>query len=230
MPIEPLVEIADNLWKVSAEVRLPGAGRMDGGMMVIRDGDSVWVCSPLALETGWADAVEALGRVEYLVAPNLYHHMFLPAAAKRFPDAIVVGPAGLTKKNREVALGAELDDEPLDGWPASIEIISIPGAPKLSERVFYHRPSRSLLVADLFFNITRPKGFMARLLLRFSGGWDKPVHSRLWRFLTKDKAAKRASIAALAELDIARIVPCHGNVIEDDVRAVLALAAGDTLE
>ena len=59
-----------------------------------------------------------------------------------------------------------------------IDQILIEGAPKLSEVVFFHRASRSLLVSDLFFNVTEPETWATGLLLRMMGTYKRFGRSR----------------------------------------------------
>ncbi|MCU0949266.1 MAG: DUF4336 domain-containing protein [Porphyrobacter sp.] len=38
---------------------------------------AVWVHSPVQLSRALAEQIDAIGPIRYLIAPNLYHHLFL---------------------------------------------------------------------------------------------------------------------------------------------------------
>ena len=43
--------------------------------------------SPVPIDDALAAAIAELGRVELLIAPNLLHHLYIDAAARRYPEA-----------------------------------------------------------------------------------------------------------------------------------------------
>jgi hypothetical protein len=211
-----LTPLGNELWTATTEQPLGGGVRLPATMIIARDDDRLAVISPLRLETGWPDLVSALGELAFLVAPNLFHHLHLGKAAARFPEARVCGPRALARKRGDIDFAAFLEDGPPAGWPESIEIHEIAGAPRVSEHFFYHRPSRSLTVGDLLFNIERPPDLRTRIFLGLAGGWDRSFHARLWRwFLVKDRAAFCDSLDAAAELELERLIPLHGEPILD---------------
>jgi len=64
-------------------------------MTILRFGDGLLFYSPVEMSGEERTAVEALGPVHAIVAPNLYHHLFLRAAIEAWPDARVLVPDGL---------------------------------------------------------------------------------------------------------------------------------------
>src|SRR5262245_48319900 len=76
-PSEPLVPFADGVWLCAAPVSFIGM-RLTSTMVVLRLGDgSLLVDSPVALTPERRAAVEALGPVAHLYAPDLFHHLRL---------------------------------------------------------------------------------------------------------------------------------------------------------
>ena len=223
----PLQKIAEDVFSLSTELRIAPAVKLVARMVVIRCGSEVWVHSPLSPTLEWYDAAATLGDVSVLVAPNALHHLFLGNAAERFPTALVCGPAKLKKKRKDLALGAELEDVVLERprqWPAGIRAFRIEGAPFVSEFVFYHAASKSLLVTDLIFNLPGPPStWLSRWIMRIFAGWKGPARGKEWSLLIRNKKAFAASIDPLRELDIERIIPCHGDPIEEDTDRTLDL-------
>jgi hypothetical protein len=64
-------------------------------MSVVCGPEGLVLYSPVALEPEDRQALAAIAPVAAIVAPNLYHHRFLRAAAEAFPAARVIVPEGL---------------------------------------------------------------------------------------------------------------------------------------
>ncbi len=223
-----LVQLADGLWTASDELRLPGF-RMPVRMTVTRLADGgLWVHSPVRATDALVAAVGALGPVTALVAPNCLHHLRIGAWHARFPAARVWGAPGLQRKRADLAaaglasLGSPAPDLPAV-WRATLDAIHIDGAPELNETVFLHRPSRTLLVTDLVFNIVNPPGWSAAFFLSLTGTRGRLAQSRLWRWrYARDRAATAASIERVLGWDFDRLVPAHGAVLDTGAKAGVA--------
>lgn len=216
--------IADELWEVTDEIRLPGGVRFPLRMTVARlPGRQLWLHSPVRLDPATAATIDGLGEVAHLVAPNLFHHLHLPAAAARWPAARVWGPRGLDAKRREPGLRIEpLGEPPAAPWADAIDRVAIDGAPGLRETVFFHRATRSMLCTDLMFHVTAPANRRTRFALWLVGaGGGQLASSRVWRRLVRDRAAARASIGRVLAWDVDRLVPAHGEIVAAGARAAL---------
>lgn len=96
---------------------------------------------------------------------------------------------------------------------------------RLREVVLFHRPSRTLLMTDLCFNIQRSSSTIGRLFFWANGMWQVFGPSRIVRQLgVSNRAALRRSLARVRRWDFDRIVPGHGEVIEHGGPAALAAA------
>ncbi len=215
-----LAQLADDLWTLDGgHVKvLPGA-YLPVRATIVRLGDgALWVHSPVALEEEIAGAVDALGPVAHLVAPNNLHHLYIGAWKERWPNAVMAGARGLRKKRPDLSFAATLDEEV--SWPG-IEKVFIEGAPAWGETVFFHAASKTLICADLFFNVqpSLARGFLTPLMLRLAGAWARPMQSKLIRTVTKDRARAGASVARALEWPFERVVMAHGEVLEDDAKA-----------
>jgi hypothetical protein len=208
-----IIEVVPDVWRVpGADLRMPGGVKMPLASTVFRVSPrDLVVYSPVRFDDDTAAAIDGLGTVAHIVAPNRLHHMYAAAAAARWPDAMVHAAPGLREKQPELEIDRELPDE-ID--PA-FELELIGGAPGISECVMFHRPSSTLACADLVFNVTQPANARTRFVLAMMGAGGRTLRmSRFWRLARKDKDAIRASLDRVLAWPIARVVPCHGEVAE----------------
>lgn len=217
--IEP---IAEDVWAVTDTLRMPFGVRFPVRMTVLRAGGELVLVSPVALDDALADAIDALGPVTRIVAPNLLHHLFLAGAAARWPAAKVHGPAGLaTGKRKDVRFEGGPDALDVEG----IDVVRLHGVPSIDEHVLVHRASRTAIVTDLLFNVHEANGATRFVLRWLSGAFGGPKTSRVWRMATRDRGALRESVEHLLTRDFDRLIVAHGQVIETDAKAALAAAS-----
>jgi hypothetical protein len=205
--------------------RLPGAFHLGTRMSAVRlAAGKLALISPIPIDDALAATLAGLGEVELLIAPNLLHHLYLEDARRRYPHARVLGPPGLRQKRPELTLSASLDERLPDELSAALDVVRIAGAPKADEFAFFHRDSRTLIVTDLVFNVLRPRGLVANLVLFLEGVRGRLAPSPAWRFMVKDRALARASVERLLELPFETLVMAHGEIVREDARARLAHA------
>ncbi|WP_243698677.1 DUF4336 domain-containing protein [Paracoccus alkanivorans] len=106
-----------------AVVRLPGEG-------------GLWIWSPVALTQDVRAAVDALGPVRHLIAPNSLHHMFLADWAAAYPDARVHATTGLTQQIAGTAIHSTMNNEPDPAWAGVIDQVVVSGNRITTEVVF----------------------------------------------------------------------------------------------
>src|SRR5262245_66152309 len=93
-PPPSLTRFADGIWLCPAPVRFLGM-RLTTTMAVLRLADGgLLVWSPVALTPERRAAVEALGRVTHLYAPDLFHHTWLGEWIAAYQGARVHAPPG----------------------------------------------------------------------------------------------------------------------------------------
>nr|AYM52683.1 hypothetical protein [Aggregicoccus edonensis] len=213
--------LTDDVQVMETDFRFAGL-ELGGRCTVVRLPDGgLWVHSPVKLEAGVREAVEALGPVRFLVAPNLMHHLSVGAWAEAFPEARVLAPAGLRRKRPELRIDAELGEAPELGYASVFEQTPLRGVPSVDEFAFLHRPSRTLLLTDMAFNIRQSPSWLTRTYLRLSGAYGRLAVTWLEKVLVKDKAALRASLERVLAWDFERVVVCHGEVLERGGREAL---------
>ena len=169
------------------------------------------------------EQLQSAGEVSDIVAPNLWHGGGVLKALKVFPNAKVWGPPGISKLKPDVSWTHELSSS---NWLLSEEISLIPvqGMPQVSEFVFIHKASRTLIVTDLAFHLKNPKGLGAWLILNLFGTYDKFAVSRFFMQGVKDKLAFTQSIQQILSYDFDRIIVSHGEVVEKNGKELLRSA------
>jgi len=221
-----LVQAGDGVWVHRVPFRFMGMLQIGTRMTVLRLADGgVLLHSPVAIPDELAVVIEALGRVKWVVAPSLYHHLHAGDAIKRWPDARLLAPAALRKKRTDLRIDAHLEDAAPSAWQGIVEPIRIEGS-MLEETVLYHRSSKTLVGADLFENFTTVDDFATRSYLKLGGVYGQPGWHRLLRVVYRDKKTARASVERLLGLDLARIVIAHGDLVTSQPKETLRKALG----
>lgn len=220
--IEALRGLAPGLWV--AERPLPIiVGDIGARMTVIRLGSGgLVVHSPVRLDDATRRAVDALGPVRAVVAPSKVHHLFAGGWAAAYPDATVYGAPGLAAKRPALRIDAELADEAPPLWRDEIAQHVFRGAPMMNEVVFLHRPTRTLVLTDLAFNVPADRTAPARLFYALVGAAGRFGPHRVVRLGIRDRRAARASADAILGWDFDRVIVSHGDVLEAGGRARLA--------
>lgn len=212
-------ELAPGLWDVQ-QARAAAGVRQRFRMTIVRlVGGGLWLYSPVEIDDGLAAQIAALGDVAHIVAPNCYHHLFAGGAKRRYPGAMLWGVPGLPEKRRDLPFDGVLSAQ--GPWREELDALVLTSVPKFNEALFFHRASRTLICADLVFNIRSDDSFAARLVYRMLRVYGRPAQS--WYFR---KSIQRAAFAPQLETvlawDIERICMSHGDVLTGNAYAVLA--------
>lgn len=210
-----LEQINDHISCTRHELKMPGVGfYFNCRMSIIRSSTGgVILHSPVPISDEQAAAIDAIGPVEHIIAPNCYHHMFAGPARERYPDAKLWGAPGLAAKRADLSFDAELDPANLGALSEDFEAVMIEGIPEFNEIVFFHRPSGALIMTDLLFNIYEARGFLSPWVFRMVGAWQKLAQSKLWRRFTQDREAAGRSIERVLEWEFSSLIVAHGRVV-----------------
>lgn len=201
------------LWTLRSETWMGPGVCFPNTMTVLRRSDGGLVLhSPIALDETQAQAIDALGPVTDIIAPNLMHHLHAQATKERYPQATLWGPPGLAEKE-----GLSLDRTlSADAEIPGLQCIPLPSGPKLGEHVFLHPDSGTLVTCDLIFNMQAPKGWAMPMILRMVGchGCASTSKSLKWVFVKDDFPAFARSVKGLESLHFERLIMNHGQVID----------------
>ncbi|HVH98535.1 MAG TPA: DUF4336 domain-containing protein [Enhygromyxa sp.] len=217
-----LEAFGEGIWLSTAPVRILGM-RLTATMAVVRLGDGgLLLYSPLAMTPERRAAVEALGPVAHLYAPNLYHHLYVGEWAAAFPSARVHAPLGLDAKRPDLRID-RVHGSPLDPVVAEVvDELAIDGF-RLRESVLLVRPAQTLLVADLVHNIGQPQHRWTIAYTRMMGFYDRVALSRMIRWTGfSDRAAARRSLDELLARPFDRLVVGHGTPLGSGAREAIA--------
>ena len=163
--------------------------------------------------------IRKLGEPGWLVEATNFHDTCARAGRAAFAEIPYLTPPGFKGADRLNASAlAPLPSE----WSDELDVIEIGGMPKIREHVFFHRPSKTLIVADLLFNLAPDVGRWTHGFMRATAGIrNYPGMSRLFRFCIKDRNSFAQSIRAIVALDFERIVVAHGEPIVENAKAKL---------
>ncbi|MEM6640176.1 MAG: DUF4336 domain-containing protein [Pseudomonadota bacterium] len=217
-----LKKIDDGLWVVDAPMVFCGL-HIGTRMTVVRLPDGgLWLHSPIDAAPDLVAEITALGPVRFIVAPNLWHHLFVASWQAVAPDAKTYVASGLLKKRPALHADEVLADVAPAEWADTLDQVVIKGMPKIGEVVFHHRPSRTLLLTDLAFNFQHERPWFTRTMTRLLGQVGTLAPTVFERLLTRDRDALAASLEAVLSLPFERVVVTHGDIVERGGREQLS--------
>lgn len=210
----PLRQLAKDLWvaeRPQSFYGLPVGARMT----VIRlAGKRLLLHSPVALDPELREQLDALGQVCFAVAPNRVHHLHAGEVAQAYPGARLWVAPGLERKRRDLVFEAVLTDEAPVEWRDEVDQVFFRGRPYENEVVFFHIPSRTLLLCDLAFNFGPSSAALTRLLMKAIRSYGRLGPSKLDPLLIRDRGAARESLQRILAWDFDRVIVAHGDVLE----------------
>lgn len=125
----------------------------------------LFIHSPVSLDDKLLQAIEALGEVKWVVSPNYEHIKYAREWSERFPKAIMIACPGLMEREPdvykvEIPFGIRPGDNAPGLWDMNeiqalhvdCETNPFTGVAFFNEVVFYHTPSKTLLVTDTYWN------------------------------------------------------------------------------
>lgn len=216
--------VADRIWSLERPVWFGGA-RLRARTTVVRlDDGSLLLHTPAPPTDTLTETLRALGAVRWLVVPNCWHHLGAPAAAARFLEAKLVGPASALRRNGALKLDVDLCDGQFDKRVPELETLPLAGVPFWDETVLYHRPTQTLLGADIVCSAGTNDHFSWRLGARITGCYERVRVPPDARKKLEDKAATARSLRAMLERPAERLVIGHGDILEERWREQLVEA------
>lgn len=217
-------QVADDVWVVHRPLRFFGV-EVGTRMTIVRLRDGgLWLHSPVAIDDPLASAIEALGPVRHIVAPNKLHHLFAGDARSRFADARLHLAPGLAAKRPDLD-GTPLGPDASPPWGSQIEVHHVAGLRVLGELVFFHPASETLIVSDLAFNIGPDAPWGTRQFGRLTGTYGKlgcPLDMRL--LFIADRDAFAGSLQSIRRWPFSRIVLAHGDIVTEGATAAFDAA------
>lgn len=215
-----LTQFAPDVWEYNAPLRVIGI-EMGHRMTVVRlPGGTLWVHSPTEWSPELDAELRALGEPRHFAIPSRFHDGFLRKWFETFPNSLFSAAPGVANDHPQMPPTSLLGPRFPGVDDGTLLAKSINGMPWVNEVVFLHTPSRTLIVADLMFNLD-PPDFSSRLLLRLNGALGKPAPSRMFRLAIRDKNSFRQSLSGVLGWDFDRIIVGHGDNIRENGQAIL---------
>lgn len=240
-------DVTPNITTLSLPFSRFGLFQVGGRGTIVRlTSGALSVFSPVALTPEVkAKLAEKGNNLRYIVAPDIEHHIFVTEWAKEFPQAQVIGPEGLPEKR---AKNSSVEQVPFstvfttkehgntrvsEEFDRDFDYEYVPDHPN-KELAFLYKPEKTLIVADLLFNAPPTEQYSRTGLAADRGIFTKLFHkiqstqgNAIWqkRFLWYAASASNRprfnkSASRIASWDFNRIIPCHGDVIENNARGV----------
>lgn len=217
-----LRDLGHGLWIHEAPLRFVGfpAGRI---MNVVQLGDGgLFVHSPAPLGEPLRAALGALGEVRFVAAPSRLHgHLSMSEYREAYPDAELLAGPGLPKRRKDLEFDAGLGDTPDPRWADVLDQAPFRGNPLLPEIEFLHRPSRTLILADLAMHFGPHSGRGMRIVARSGGMYGRLGPTPFFRATTRRRDAAREDLERILAWDFDRVIPGHGAVWETGGREAL---------
>jgi len=216
------------------------------GTIVRLTSGSLAVFSPVALTSEVKQTLQSMGNnVKYITAPDIEHHIYIGDWHAAYPSAHVIGPEGLAEKrakSKDVAnvpfstiFSAKTKESTKisEEFDADFEYEYVDAHPN-KELVFFYKPDKTLIEADMLFNLPATeqysktgepsnKGILTKIFaaLQTTQGDAKWQKRFIWYgFSAKDRTGFNKSVRRIDGWNFDKVIPCHGDTIESNGKGV----------
>lgn len=220
-----LQPFGEEIWLAEGPTTAVAGFRYPTRMAVIRlAGGALFIWSPVSLSQDLRAAVDALGDVRYLIAPNSLHHLFLGEWRRAYPDARFYAPPGLRERRKDLDFDGDLDDAPAPEWSEEIDQVPVRGNLITTEVVFFHRKSGTVLFTDLIqhFSPTWFTGWRAIVARLDRMTAPQPEVPQKFRNAFVNRRAARAGLRRILAWPAKKVLMAHAVPVEDDGQAFIA--------
>lgn len=211
------------IWRPLRFFGLPLGTRMT--VVRLSNGD-LWVHSAFDPGPELRQQMDAQGKVSYVVCPNRMHHMLVGELLAHYPEAQLHLSRVLPSKRPDLAFGQVLEEEGPPQWSPDLEHHCLRGHLFLDEILFFHRPSRTLIVTDLLWGSGPEAPWYLRWLTALGRGRLSHATPPEMRPLFYPRQEARQSLETVLEWDFERIVLAHGPLVESGGRDLFRRAFG----
>jgi len=231
-PLDVLKPVEENVWIVDSGPQQAMGLTLPVRMTVIRLGSGeIWLHSPTRFNGELRRAIETLGLIRHIVAPNIAHWTHLRGWQNSCPSAVIYAAPNLRQRpqvqKEGLRIDRELTEDAPEAWAGEIEQIIVPGGAGFREVTFFHRPTRTLVLTDLIQNLEPEKlplgtRFFAKLTGTQAPDGKAPAYLRLLVCLRRNAA--REAVSRLVATNPERVIFSHGRWFDRDGAAQLKRA------
>ncbi len=221
--------VKDQIWILEYPVRYAGIN-LFGRMTVVRlENGELLVHDPCDINDEVKQEIDALGKVQYIVAPGSYHHLFVTDFQQKYPHAETFLCPGLERKRPDIPFDWILGNRPDPRWGDVFDQVVIQGTRYIWEVAFFHKPSKTLILVDLLENIGDDYSHLTSLYLRFWWKvvykmWNNPKAAPEYQMGWGKKDIVKGGLKKILGWEAERIILAHGELIEGNVDSVLRSA------
>ena len=222
-PIQILKNVDDHIWIVDGALISFKGVPFPTRMTVVRlESGELFIHSPIELGDKLKHEIDRLGTVKHLISPNRIHYWWINQWAKAYPDAIKWASPGSQKpaSKQGWCFDHDLADTPGKAWSNEIDQLIVRGSRLLEEVVFFHKQSKTLILADLIenFESNKVQSRFLRLMIKLAGNLDPdgklPIDLRLG-YIGRH-AALRAGVNTMLSWNPEKIILAHGRWYESN--------------
>ena len=218
--------LGENIWDHEMPIRFGGIPLWHRMTIIRLSSGGLLVHSPTKLDFTTRKEFEKLGPIVAILVPSWWHDLHLKEYINAYPGARLCGAPTFAKWNRSLPIAEVLGDLAPSLWESEIDQVHVQGISLfLDEIAFYHRCSRSLIVADLLFNLSEKDAWIARMLGSLViGPYPGCRFARLYRPAVLDRRRMRASLERMFEWDFDQIIVGHGAVVRSNGKEIFCEA------
>ena len=221
--------IKDQIWILEYPVRFGGMDLFGRTTIIKLENGDLIIHDPCKIDNLVKKEIDAIGKVEYIVAPGNYHHLFVADFQQQYPDAETFLCPGLERKRPDIKFEWVLGNQPDQRWANTIDQVVVQGTKFIWEVPFFHKPSKTLILVDLLENIGDDYTHTAGFYLRFWWKvifkmWNNPKAAPEYQMGWGDKEVVRKGLKRIIGWDAQRVILAHGECIEGNVNNVLRSA------
>lgn len=223
-PLNTLKKVADNIWIADGEMikmRVAGVGiPFPTRMTIVKLNDTdLWCHSPIKPDEQLLKEINTLGEVKHLISPNKIHYAYIEDWKKLYPHAVAWSSPGVEKRaqsqNITVKFDRALENKSPAEWSNDIDQLIFRGSRVIEEVVFFHNPSKTLILTDLIenFELERTPSRLWRSTYKLAGIADPdgktPIDMRLTFLGQKEKA--RQCYLRMLKWKPEKVILAHGR-------------------
>lgn len=200
-----------------ARLPLPFSTRMT--VVRLANGDLL-LHSPIKFDDRLATELRQLGTPRHLVSPNQFHYAHIGEWQKAFPDASAWASPRVRRRAaaRRISIdfSRDLQAVPPEEWRGEIDQTLFPGG-YFKEFIFFHEPSRTLILTDTIINIELDKiGKPWRTVTRLTGMYHPygQIFFGMRLPLLLQRRKRDAALAKIRSWRPHRIIVSHGRCFD----------------
>jgi len=218
-----LEQLGQDIWGSVADYHL-GLLAIPHRMTVMRAaGGGLLLHSPGKPDAQTRKDLESLGAIEAIVWPSWWHDLYLHEWAAAYPNARICVAPGLRSASRSIP-NLEVVRQSSSVWPDVEQIHVDRLAMNFDELVFFHRPSGSMIVADLVTNVHQDVNAFTNIFLHVIGAYPGPRIPGSYLLVVRERKYVRAKLDQMLAWDFDRLIVGHGDVVAPGGKAAFEKA------